>query len=220
MNFAGNTAQTLEDGQVNQEVALVVRTGADHVVVQTNQSGEYRAKRAVSCLVPPVVDDLVLVAVTTRGDCYVLAVLERDDMTETELSVDGDLAIRSHQGKVTLAAKEGIGLVTANALDMVSKRLNITAFDANVFLEKLAYAGEAVRTEVGKVKVFGRTFDAVLERFSQRVQRSYRTVEQHDQLRAESIDYKADKTLCLRSDNTVMTAKQLVKLDGEQIHIG
>jgi len=57
-------------------------------------------------------------------------------------------------------------------------------------------------------------------RFSQRVKNAYRRVEGMDQLRAQHIDHAADKTMSLRGENTLMTAKQLVKVDGEQIHMG
>ena len=40
-------------------------------------SGDYEARRAVSCLVEPAVDDTVLLTVLPTGECYVLAILER-----------------------------------------------------------------------------------------------------------------------------------------------
>jgi hypothetical protein len=40
-------------------------------------SGEYEARRAVSCLVEPALGDLVLLALHDAG-CHVLAVLERE----------------------------------------------------------------------------------------------------------------------------------------------
>ena len=41
-----------------------------------------------------------------------------------------------------------------------------------------------------------------------------------DQLKAKQMDYLAEETLCLRSENMVAVAKDLVKVDGEQIHFG
>ena len=64
------------------------------------------------------------------------------------------------------------------------------------------------------------TLDSVLDRFSQRVKRSYRTVEETDQLKAERIDYTASSTMSLHGENALVTAEQLVKVDGEQIHLG
>ena len=60
----------------------------------------------------------------------------------------------------------------------------------------------------------------MLERLSQRVKRSYRTVDELDQLHARQLDYKVDKTMSLRAANALLTAEQLVKVDGGQIHLG
>jgi transglutaminase/protease-like cytokinesis protein 3 len=60
----------------------------------------------------------------------------------------------------------------------------------------------------------------VLERWSQKVKRAYRKVEQIDELRAQNIDYSADQTMSLHSENALVTAEGLVKVDGEQIHLG
>jgi Protein of unknown function (DUF3540) len=60
----------------------------------------------------------------------------------------------------------------------------------------------------------------VLERCHQRVARSYREVEETDQVKAGQIDYTADTSLQLHAKYALVTADQLVKMDAEQIHIG
>ena len=50
------------------------------------------------------------------------------------------------------------------------------------------------------------------------MKRSYRAVEETDQLRAGQIDYVAKETLSLHGENALLTAEELVKVDGEQIH--
>ena len=62
--------------------------------------------------------------------------------------------------------------------------------------------------------------DTVMERISQKVKRSYRLVEECDYLRSGEVDYRADKNMSLHGDNTMVTAKELVKVDGGQIHLG
>jgi hypothetical protein len=39
-------------------------------------------------------------------------------------------------------------------------------------------------------------------------------------VRARQIDYVAEKNVSVRGHNTLLTAEQLVKLDGEQVHLG
>ena len=181
---------------------------------------DYDAKRAVSCLVEPVADDLVLVALAPHGAAYVLAVLEREAGARATLSTDGDLEIRQRDGRVTIAAQEGIDLIAAKTVTVIGQNLEINAAEGKVVVQKLALVGGLVRAEMDKVKLYAQTFDAVLDRFSQKVRNAFRTVEETDQLRAERIDYAATSTMSLHGENALVTAEQLVKVDGEQIHLG
>jgi hypothetical protein len=150
----------------------------------------------------------------------VLAVLEREAGAPAILSTEGDLEIRQRRGRVSIAAQEGIDLVAAKDVSVTSSGVNVHASEGSVVLQSLSFVGSAVLAQVDRVKLLAETFDAVLDRFSQKVKRSYRTVEETDQVRAERIDYTATSTMSLHGENTLMTAEQLVKVDGEQIHLG
>jgi len=214
-----NLARKLDQHDIIREVGTITRSDEGGFIVATG-SGELSAKRSASCLVKPQPGDYVLLSTLPTGQSYVTAVLERDDAGSTSIAVEGDLRIRLPNGRLSLAAQEGLNLVSAKDVSFVAGGFNVNAVDANVILQRLTYLGTYVRSEVEKIKTFAGTFDSVLERFSQRVSRSYRTVEELDQVRAARIDYVAKKTLSLHGDSTLMTAKQLVKVDGEQIHLG
>lgn len=214
-----NLAKKLNHSQAIQEIATVRHIDGATVTV-TNDAGEYACTRAVSCLVAPEVDDVCLVATSEGGKAWILAVLDREDRTKTCLSVDGDLDVRLKQGAFTIAANEGVGIVSAADVKVVAGRFNLNAVDGNVALQRLSYVGRFVQSEVEKIRSLAGTFDSVLERFSQKVKRSYRTVEELDQVKAEQLDYKANKTMSLRGGNTLVTADKLVKVDGDQIHLG
>jgi hypothetical protein len=62
--------------------------------------------------------------------------------------------------------------------------------------------------------------DSLFERVSQRVKRSFRTVEDIDQLKAKKIDYAAESTLALRAEHAVVHGEELIKVDGKQIQLG
>lgn len=207
---------------VEQEVGRV--TGVEGALLAVSVDGAaHTAARAVSCLVAPEPGDFVLLAVvsgSTPTRRFVLAVLEREAGAAATVAVDGDLSFKVPHGRFTVAAQDGIDLIAAREMSVVSGRLNVNAVDGNVVFQELSYLGKLVRSEVERVKSFAQTVDVVMDRFTQQVKRSYRTVEELDQVRADSIDYVAKKTLSLRGDNTLMTAKQLVKVDGEQIHLG
>ena len=195
---------------VEQDASLSVRTGL----------GTYRARRAFSCLVEPMVGDVVLLSGLPDGACYVLAVLEREADAPARLVADGDLEIRLTQGRFVVAAQEGVDLISAKEVTVAAGGLRVTADEGNVVFRQLSVLGSFVRAEFDRIKVLAESCDTVLERLLQRVKRSYRFVEEHDQVRAAQIDYAAENNASIRGENTLVTAKDLVKIDGEQVHLG
>lgn len=205
--------------EVTQGLGTVVRIDGATLVVQAD-FGELQAKRAKGCLLEPEPGDLVLFAAATDGRCYVLSVLEREEGVPGTIVADGDLNIKVPRGRLGVAAQEGIGMVSAKGVSVVSANLEVNAVDGSVGMQRLSFLGSIVRAEIEKAKILAGSLDSVLERLSQRVKRSYRTVEESEHLRAERVDYVAKKTMSLRGENTLVTAQELVKVDGAQIHLG
>jgi hypothetical protein len=218
-----NLARKLELGSVMQEVGTVVRVvprdGAPELVVRTH-GGEFRATRATSCLLEPEAEDLVLLALVTGGGAYVLAVLEREAGAAASIAVDGDLRVKLKKGRFGVAAQEGIDLVAGKDVSVVSGSVGVNAREGSVVLQQLSLLGQVVRAEVESLKLLAGSVDSVLDRVVQKVKRSYRVVEERDQVQAETIDYTAKKTMSLHAENALVTAEELVKVDGEQIHVG
>lgn len=213
-----NNVRALRPSEMVQETARVLSVTPDGTMVQT-EAGVYRAQRAVSCLVAPEIDDVVLLATSERGTCYVLAVLEREAKA-TRLSVEGDLELSSADGRVRIAAPEGVDLVSQKRVGVVSAEVKVNAVEAKVATQKATVVGRFLQTEFERVKAFANAIDGVFGRFSQRAKSSIRRVEGLEQLKAEHIDHSAQKTMTLHGENAVVTARQLVKVDGEQIHVG
>jgi hypothetical protein len=213
-----NLARTIERSDVFQATGSVIRVEGPVFVVRS-EDGDYRARRAVSCLVEPQLADEVLLVVR-EGACFVLAVLTREEAGPTRLSADGDVELHLKQGRFVVATQEGIDLVAAKAVSITSGALNVRAAEGNVFLDRLSMLGTIARVEIDKIKLFAGTLDSALDRLHQRVKRSYKRVEEVDQVKAGQIDYVAEKTMSLRSTNTVMTADELVKVDADQVHLG
>jgi hypothetical protein len=214
-----SAVRKIEPSVVRQEIAVVVRVSGDSIEVEA-PAASYEARRAQSCLLAPEVGDEVLVAVVAGRPSYVLAVLERDPSMQARLELDGDVAIRVPRGRLSITSAEGLDVISGKEANVVSSELNVRATKAHVVLEHLALLGGAVLAEVQSARWVAATVDTVAERLVQRVKRAYRFVEEADHLRAERIDYAANKDLTLRGENTVIMADELVKVDGAQIHVG
>lgn len=214
-----NLARRIHPEAVQQDVGTMLPAAAG--ALQVAISGvAHEARRAASCLLEPEPGDLVLVTLVPGRGCYVLAVLERQEAARGRLVHMGDLELQLPAGRLTVAATQGMSVVSGKDVSCVTGTLHAHAAEAEIFLERSSFLGRLARVEVETVKVLGRFFDSVLERFSQRVRRSFRKVEELDQVRAEHLDYTANQTASVRGHNTLLTAEQLVKLDGDQVHLG
>jgi hypothetical protein len=211
-------AHKLEPRSVLQDAGTVVLREGDTFVVRTD-TATLRATRAVSCLVEPEVGDGVLLSCVGE-DCYVLAILERDARAGARLAVDGDLQVQVGSGRFELIAADGVRLVTKKDFSVASAAIDLVAERGAIAIGELAVLGAAVVAEVARVKIVAGAVESVFERTVQRVKRSFRFVDGLDQVKAESIDYRAEQIMNLQAENTLMTAKELVKVDGAQIHLG
>lgn len=201
-----------------QQYGVVTEAGDDFVV--HTGAAIYRARRAASCLLEPLVGDKVLLVTDMEEGDYVLAVLERDPGQVATLNLPGDAQIKVAAGRLTVSARDGIGMESAREIAMQSASLKVEALKGEVTVHDLSLVGDAWRSCVDRVKSVGRSFDSILERCHQRVTRSYRVVDEMDQVKAGQIDYQAETSLQMHAKYTLMTADELVKLDGGQIHLG
>ncbi|MBI4952626.1 MAG: DUF3540 domain-containing protein [Myxococcales bacterium] len=206
-----STPQTvLETGFVAQTTdGLTVRLGLDLCP----------ARRAKSCLVAPDVGDRVLCAV--EGDAvFVLAVLEGAPGAATRVSADGDLKLQATTGRLTLGASEGIDLVTGKTVGVTGGAVHVRAQTGSVAVEELGFLSRLVRAEVGRVALLAEHVDSTVTRIVQRAKRAFRFVEEVEQVRAGTLDLRAENLAAIRADNTLVTARVLAKIDAAQVHIG
>ncbi|MEZ4336773.1 MAG: DUF3540 domain-containing protein [Sandaracinaceae bacterium] len=202
---------------VIQEVGAVRAVEDGRLVVHTGGS-TFRCKRAVSCLVEPQIDDVVLFAGRSSGDLYVLAVLEREDDAVT-LVAPGDLTLKVDAGRFAVAS-EGIDLIARDDVSLTSAELQVRASRGHVFVKRLEYLGERLFGETAATKLVTGKLERVAEVLVDRLERSYRFVKDMDQLRAGHIEHVAEETVRLKGQNAFLQADQLTKVDGDQIHLG
>ncbi|MBX3269847.1 MAG: DUF3540 domain-containing protein [Sandaracinaceae bacterium] len=210
-------AEKLAPDVVTQELAAVERVEPELWV--RADGGRYRAGRAASCLVVPAPGDRVLVAVAADGRAWVLAVLDRAREDALPLGFDGDVALRA-TGTVRVEGDAGVELRSKRSVGVATRLFDVRALDVRAATERFGLTGGVAHVSLESAKAVIGLVDTTLERLSTRMKRCYRFVEEIDMTRAHEIDTRADKTIHLRSKNTFVNADQLVKLEGEQIHLG
>ncbi|MDI1476371.1 DUF3540 domain-containing protein [Polyangium sp. y55x31] len=213
-NLARQRTETL----ATQEVGTVTAILGKRLMVRVG-SGEYEARRAVSCLVEPVLGDLVLLALHDEG-CHVLAVLEREGGGATRLVAEGDLEMSAPAGKVTIHAQSGVCMATPGETTLASGKVRVHAREGALAVEAMSYLGDRLVAKIDHVKTVARSVESVADRWVSRVARAYRFIAESEQVRARYYEVSAKAAVNIKSQTTLVTSGELTKIDGGQVHIG
>lgn len=192
------------------EGAWIVDDGRQHRTIQ----------RAASCPLEPAVGDRVWVVGEAAGSLYAIAVLERARPSEpATLAFPGDVAITAG-GHLTLHAKAGLDLVTPATTTVSADELDVRARKGRAAIEELSLFARSVFASLAKLTHVGRVLELLVDRVTQRSQHSMRSIEGLDHTSAQTLDYRAERTANIRAEHAIVDGKELVKLDGGQIHLG
>ena len=161
------------------------------------------ARRAASCHLVPSVGDRVWF-VREGDDCFITAVLERAEPG----------------GSRTLDLGDGVTLKARRSLEIETAEVQVRASKATVALKELSFFARKAVSHVAKRTMVGSVLEQVVDHFSSHAGSSVRTVDGLDQLTARDLDHRAENTLSLGGEHTMLEGRTLVKADGDQIHIG
>lgn len=214
-----NLAKKIEWQTAESEAGVIAHVGEREIWVTTAR-GRVRAERATSCLVAPEEGDFVLFCTLGTGAAYVLAVLERERGAPIRIAPDGDVTLAAAHGRIALTARDGLDLASEAKASVTARELSVAAATSTFAVGALAYLGRTIEASAEHVRVCAGAIDTVAERLMARVKRAYRFVEDLDVKRAARIDHEASRDFRLRAEHALVTASELVKLDGQQIHLG
>lgn len=159
------------------------------------------ARRAKSCLVAAERGDSVLCSISGET-VHVLAVL--DGAPDTRIVTDGALSVQA-SGELSLAGQH----------------LRLSAKSALAAIEELRVVGKTVEAHVGaKATLVAERVETHASRFLLRAKQAFRFVQELEQVRAGNLDMRAESLASLRGENTIVAARVLTKIDGEQVKIG
>jgi hypothetical protein len=179
-----------------------VEHAADGALVVSTGGGLTRARLALSCLVQPACGDRVLLE-RCAGEAYVLAVLERRSPAPLvielrrplTLAVDGELALAAHAVRVR-----------GEAVEIAGGRVRLVATTLSWLAETLETAARLVTQ--------------VAERWSTRARSHDRHVEELELARVGHLDLRAEHLINVTATHTILSSRELAKIDGRQIQVG
>ncbi|MET0184185.1 MAG: DUF3540 domain-containing protein [Achromobacter sp.] len=180
----------------------------------------WHARRAASCLLAPAVGDTVLISGPDRERVYLIAVIEQADPSRHRIEVDGDLTLATRSGAIAFDSAQDLHLKSAAALRLESETLALRADQADCVVDGMRYTGREVTATVGKTRLIGKVYEAVVDRLVQMSRNVFRTTDEVEHVRAGNLDYQAEQSARVHARYTMVTGDDLVKVDAKQIHMG
>jgi hypothetical protein len=206
------TGLVFESGVVTAEAGGVYTVRTGYALLE--------ALQAASCLLKPAPGDRVVLAVE-ESSAFVLAVLERPQNQEAqEIRMNGPVTFHVQNGDLDLRADHGLAVTGGTEMAVSSPNLELSAAKARVGIEDLSWKGRLINAQVERIRFVAHALDSVYHRIVQRIKSSYRYVEGHEEVQSASSRFLVDGTLTMRTQNTVHTAEEHIKMDARQIHLG
>ena len=94
------------------------------------------------------------------------------------------------------------------------------ADEASLVWKVIHVASRALDAQIAKVDLTAEESTSLVGRVFQKAKRVFRIVEETETLRTRQLDVVAETNLRMHGDTTLLTATDLVKVDGKQIQLG
>jgi hypothetical protein len=169
------------------------------------------ARRAASCLLEPVIGDVVACLKVAADEVWIIAVLRREEGVENTLRCDGATRIATGQATLTIESR---------AMQLHSEDFVLKAARAQIASDTVHVVGCEVRVIGATMKLIGSLLSTVFERATHFSKHHLRTTEGIDRVQATHIEQDAGQLLRLSGEHTLINGEKLVKTRGGQIHFG
>ena len=182
-------------------------------------AGVINARVAFSCLVVPVIGDVVLVN-HVANDYYVLAVLERLAEQNMTLAFPANVKMLAADGQLDLIATKNICLMSSAETHMMAGKMHMTAGDMNITTGKLTSRSQEIESHSQSVKLYTNILNTVAKQITQKTDMLLRWVEGVETLSIGNLIQNVRQNYTSHSQQAVITASKDMRIDGERIHMG
>lgn len=202
------------------ETGYATVQSVDDQYVLDNQSGQFSAIRAFSCMLKPEIGDKVIYSSDDNNQSYILSILHRPGQQSAKMNFEGDLLINSERGDISIASPGGLQFVSSQNIDLISDDLNVIAKKAVLNLDDTLAVGRKMTGNISRINLFAQSIDTVADRVTQKLQNSFRLISGIDQCKAGDILTTVKNLFSVRARQSSMLAKDDVKIDAKRIHMG
>lgn len=179
----------------------------------------FACRISASCLLQPIEGDQVLV-VCAGDQAWILAVLERESGHDADLQVQGNLNLKASGGRLGLFGETDVLVHAGSGLRLKARTFSLAASVADMVCTQTRWIAGKMKLQFGTLGLFGTSLDSVTERYTQSSKTALRKIGQMDKLDAGMVDYRAESLMNLRGRNVVAQARELAKINADQVHLG
>lgn len=158
--------------------------------------GGIGAECAPSCLVRPELGDVVLCTNPAQGPVYILALLQRSQPEQT-MVLSANSAVELQFSKIGVVSEE---------IEVVADRATVNLRMFSRIAERIDDTVEFLSSSVGTLFM--------------RAKRSIRRVDELDETRAGHLRLESPTLVEIHGEVTAISGEQMVKMQGQQIHMG
>lgn len=214
MNVVSLHAVPNQAGPIQLLGKLAAQLADGQFKVEDEYGATWLCRRAASCLLRPEAGDTVLLSGPDRFRLFLIAVVEQADASSSRIEAAGNLTLSATgQGTVSIQSESSLELHGAQSLALRSERAECTVGD-------MQFTARTAESTVGHLRLIGKVFESVADRVVQMARTALRVIDEVDVVRAGHLDHEAKETVRLHGQHTVVTGKDLVKVDAAQIHMG
>ena len=211
-----NNVVSIQSSGTSIETARIKYMQNKHCVLQSDQ-GIHHAEVAASCLLMPATGDLVLIC-TSPDSTFVLSILQQ--ATENaKITISGDLDI-DVKGQATLRSRSDFNIVSEKTLQHSSKNLAQISDHHSVTTEQLNVSTFKAAISAKDAQVHAEQCHCFIDRLYHKADQVMRWVETIETAHIGNLVQSVKHTWNARSRQTIITAKEDVKVDAQRIHMG
>jgi hypothetical protein len=200
-------------------LTATVKTVRDDQIELHSIHSVFNARCAFSCLVSPEPGDKVSYLRDEHGKTYVLHVLERNSK-HMSIKLPGNLDIQAKDGDLNLATSRELNMVSAKTCSLTANKISALASQGEFNIRNMRAQGAHLDSTINEINIVAQSITTIAGLLMQRVKNSIRAIEVLEKLDAGEVICNVKKLFSLRSRQTMLTAEQDVKIDGERVHIG
>lgn len=200
-------------------MARVLSVSDKHCVIDLSGT-HYSAQIVFSCLVRPIVNDMVMCVLSSDAEYYVTAVVEREASQSMTISFPEDVTIQSVSGSMNFLSSDSITMAASNNFNCLSNVALHKSKRAVINYDQLTATGSDLQSSFTSIRIFSDFITTLSKQVLQKFKSYIRHTEQSDQIKAGNMTRQVKGLYSMDSEYTILVSKKETKIDGEHIHMG